>query len=80
MTFIKELLAMFGDKTKWVLLGLVGFVVIIAIILLIFTLIYWKWILLGCGIALVLAIVGLIVYKKIKDTKTVKPTEAAKPA
>jgi uncharacterized membrane protein len=80
MTFIKELLAMFGDKTKWVLLGLVGFVVIIAIILLIFTLIYWKWILLGCGIALVLAIVGLIVYKKIKDAKTAKTTEAVKPA
>ncbi len=72
MNFIKELLAMFGDKTKWILIGIVGFLAIIVIILLVFTVIYWKWILLGCGIALVLVIAGLIVYKKIKDAKAAK--------
>jgi len=66
---LKQLQDLFGGATKWVLIGVIGFVAIIAIILFAFVIQNIKWILLGCGIALVIAIVAIVVYKKLK-TKT----------
>jgi len=62
---LKQLQELFGGATKWVLVGVIGFLAILAIILFAFVVKNIQWILLGCGIALVLAIVGIVVYKKV---------------
>lgn len=66
---LKQLQDIFGGDTKWVLIGVIAFLAILAIVLFTFVVENIQWILLGCGIALILAVVGIIVYKKEVEKK-----------
>lgn len=66
---LKQLQDIFGGDTKWVLIGVIAFLAILAIVLFTFVVENIQWILLGCGIALILAVVGIVVYKKEVEKK-----------
>jgi uncharacterized membrane protein len=66
---LKQLKDIFGGDTKWVLIGVIAFLAILAIVLFTFVVENIQWILLGCGIALILAVVGIVVYKKEIEKK-----------
>lgn len=62
---LDEIKEIFGGMTKWVMLGILAFIAIIAIILFIFVINNLKLILIGSVIAIALVIVGVIIYKKV---------------
>jgi len=62
---LNQLQDIFGGTTKWVLIGIIAFLAILALVLFVFVVENIQWILLGCGIALVLAVIGIVVYKKV---------------
>jgi len=54
----------FGSEGKWIMLAVLCVVIILAIVLFSYVIANLKWILLGAAILVVLATVGLILYKK----------------
>ena len=65
MGVLDSLTSIFGGWSKYVLIGIIGLGAILGVVLVIFLAVNIKWVALGGGIALVLAIIGIIVYKKV---------------
>lgn len=63
---LKQIQDFFGNISKWVFLGMLVFLAILTIILVVFAIQNIAWIILGCAVVLVGAVVAKVLYNKYK--------------
>ena len=56
----------FGDAGKWILLGIMGVGLVIVVVTFFLVVKYIKYVIIGLVAIFILAIVGLILYKRFK--------------